>query len=128
MFVAWFQQKSLGFWVMRVAYSADCGSMWTPAPGINVSNNSIGEAGKNSDVVTDAISDFGIHCYVAWQYMSGTTNQIYFSSSELGSREVHLRIRGASVELPGRERMSSETCNRTGGSIILHCGGSRGIA
>ena len=84
-FVAWSQQISPGYWVMRVASSADGGSTWFSTPSSpaasTISQNTNGEAGNNNDVATGAISAFGTHCYVVWQFTNGATSQIYFSSS-----------------------------------------------
>ncbi len=81
-FVAWSQQSSSNTWIFRVSYSANGGSSWTAAPGINVSNNPTGtSAGTNSDLANGAIASFGTHCYVVYQLISGATNQIYFASS-----------------------------------------------
>ena len=80
-FVGWSQQLSPGYWVMRVGYSTNVGITWSAAPGIDVSQNTIGEAGNGTDVATAAISSFGTHCYATWQFMNGITNQIYFSYS-----------------------------------------------
>ncbi|MDA4129134.1 MAG: hypothetical protein OK457_00025 [Thaumarchaeota archaeon] len=54
---------------------------WTSAPGINVSQNAVGQAGNSNDVATAEISANGVHCYAVWQYVNGASNQIYFSSS-----------------------------------------------
>ncbi len=81
-FVAWAQQSSSNTWVFRVAYSGDSGTTWTPAPGINVSNNPSGtSASTNSDLANGAIASFGTHCYAVYQFITGTTNQVYFSAS-----------------------------------------------
>ena len=84
-FVAWSQQIISGYWVMRIAYSSDGGTTWTSTPSSpassTVSQNSAGEAGNNNDVATGAISAFGTHCYVVWQYANGASNQIYFARS-----------------------------------------------
>ena len=80
-FIAWPQQISTGYWVMRVSYSGDGGVTWTPAPGIDVSQNTVGQAGNGADVANGAISAFGTHAYVTWQYINGASNQIYFTSS-----------------------------------------------
>lgn len=80
-FVAWSQQVSPGYWVFRVSYSGDGGITWSPAPGINVSHNTSGRAGDGTDVANGAILSYGTHCFAAWQYISGTTSQIYFSHS-----------------------------------------------
>jgi len=80
-FAAWSQQLAPGHWVLLVSYSADDGSSWTAAPGINVSKNPSGEAGNNSDVANAAISAFGTHCYAVWQFMKGASSQIFFASS-----------------------------------------------
>jgi hypothetical protein len=81
-FVAWSQQSSSNTWIFRVAYSANGGSTWTAAPGINVSKNPSGtSAGTNSDLANGAIASFGTHCYAVYQLIKGTTNQIYFASS-----------------------------------------------
>ena len=80
-FVAWSQQISSGYWVLRVGYSGDGGTTWTAAPGINVSQNTVGQAGDNNDVATAEISSNGTHCYAVWQYINGLSNQIYFASS-----------------------------------------------
>ncbi|MFI5421107.1 MAG: sialidase family protein [Nitrososphaerales archaeon] len=84
-FVAWSQQIISGYWVMRIAYSSDGGTTWTSTPSSpassTVSQNTTGEAGNNNDVATGAISAFGTHCYVVWQYVNGASNQIYFARS-----------------------------------------------
>ena len=83
-FVAWSDQISVSpqTWVMRVSYSGDGGNTWTPAPGINVSQNPSGtNATDNSDLANGAISALGTHCYAAWQFVNGSTSQIYFAAS-----------------------------------------------
>jgi hypothetical protein len=83
-FVGWSQESSTKpvTWVMRVSYSADGGLTWSPAPGINASNNPLGtQAGNNQDLATGEISSFGTHCYVVYQLINGTSNQVYFTSS-----------------------------------------------
>ncbi len=80
-FVAWSQQVTSGYWVMRASYSANDGVTWSAPPGINVSQNPSGEAGNNNDVANGAISAFGTHCYAAWQFMNGASSQIFFASS-----------------------------------------------
>ena len=80
-FIDWSQQISAGYWVMRVSYSADGGITWSPAPGIDVSQNANGQAGNGADVANGAASAFGTHCYVVWQFISGASNQIYFAGS-----------------------------------------------
>jgi hypothetical protein len=84
-FVAWSQQISSGYWIMRIASRADGGSTWSSTPSspasATISQNVKGQAGNNNDVATGAISAFGTHCYVVWQFISGGSNQIYFSSS-----------------------------------------------
>jgi len=81
-FVGWSQQSNSNTWIFRVTYSANGGSTWTAAPGINVSQNPTGtQAGNNADLANGAIASFGTHCYAVYQFISGTTNQIYFASS-----------------------------------------------
>jgi len=83
-FVAWADQTSTSTntWVFLVSYSANGGSTWTSAPGINVSQNPSGtQASTNNDIAQGAIASFGTHCYAVWQYTNGASNQIYFSSS-----------------------------------------------
>ncbi len=80
-FVVWSQELSSGYWVLRVGYSSDGGSTWTSAPGINVSQNTKGEAGFQLDLATAAISAYGTHGFAVWQYMNGGSNQVYFSHS-----------------------------------------------
>jgi len=81
-FVGWSQQVNSGYWVFRVAYSGDDGSTWTIPPGINVSGNPSGtQAGNNNDVANGAIAASGARCYAVWLYVSGRTNQIYFTHS-----------------------------------------------
>ncbi len=80
-FVTWSQQISTGYWVLRVSYSSNGGTSWTAPPGIDVSQNKNGEAGTETDIPTAAISSYGTHCYATWEYMNGTSNQIYFAHS-----------------------------------------------
>jgi len=80
-FVMWGQQVSSTNWVSRVSYSGDGGNTWTSAPGINVSNNPSGAAATNNDIATGALTSDGSHGLAVWQYVSGTTSQIYFSGS-----------------------------------------------
>jgi len=79
-YIAWPQQISTGYWVVEVSYSGNGGTSWS-AP-INVSQNPSGsQASNNNDLATAEISSFGTHCYSAWQYINGATNQVYFVAS-----------------------------------------------
>jgi hypothetical protein len=80
-YVMWGQQLSSTTWVSRISYSGDGGSSWSTAPGIDVSNNPSGSAATNNDIATGAIASDGTHGLSVWQYVSGTTSQIYFSGS-----------------------------------------------
>jgi hypothetical protein len=79
-FVAWSHQIRSGYWTFMISYSGDGGIHWTAPPGINVSKNNNGEAGRETDIATGAISSYGATCYAAWQYTSGTSNQIYYAT------------------------------------------------
>jgi len=80
-FVMWGQQVSSGNWASRVSYSADGGTTWTTAPGINVSNNPSGAAATNNDIATGSIASDGTHGLAVWQYVSGTSSQVYSTAS-----------------------------------------------
>ncbi len=77
-FTAWSQQKSSGYWVMQVAYTTN-GASWSGP--YTASSNTGGEAGNNNDVANGEIAASGSTVYVVWQYISGSTSQIYFSES-----------------------------------------------
>lgn len=79
-FVGWAHQVSSGHWTFMVGASSDGGSSWSAAPGINVSQNSNGEAGFENDLAVAAISSSGPYCYSVWQYRNGSQNQIYFGA------------------------------------------------
>lgn len=80
-FVGFTQEVSSNYWVFRVGYSADGGNTWTPAPGLDVSQNSQGKAAFQNDLATGAISSFGSHCYATWEFVSGSGHQVQFSHS-----------------------------------------------
>ncbi len=80
-FVGFTQEMKSGYWVFRVGYSSDGGTTWTAPPGINVSQNANGEAAFQNDLATGAISSYGAHCYATWEYLNGSSYQVYFSHS-----------------------------------------------
>jgi hypothetical protein len=81
-FVAWPQQVSSGYFVLRVSYSTNGGTTWSAQPGIDVSQNPKGtEASSNNDVATAEISAYGAQCFAVYQYTNGASNQIYFAAS-----------------------------------------------
>jgi hypothetical protein len=83
-FIIWPQQltASPDHWVIRVSYSSNGGTNWSPAPGIDASNNVNGEAAPENDVANAAISSFGATAYAVWQFTATSgTNQIYFAAS-----------------------------------------------
>jgi hypothetical protein len=81
-FVAWPQQVSLGTWQFFASYSPNGGLSWTQLPGTDVSQNPVGtQASNNNDVANGAIASFGANCYAVWQYVVGSTNQVYFAST-----------------------------------------------
>jgi hypothetical protein len=80
-FVMWGQAISSGstVWNAYISYSSNSGSTWSSP--IDISNNAAGVAAGNQDVTLFALSSNGIHCFAAWTYTNGATNQIYFASS-----------------------------------------------
>ncbi len=84
-FVAWSQQIKPGYWQLYVSYSGNGGTSWIAPPGIDVSENPAGTEGSNDNDLADAaISAYGTTCFAVWQLMSGSSNQVYFSSSTMG--------------------------------------------
>lgn len=80
-FVGWARQVSSGYWTFMISASTDGGTSWSPSPGVNVSQNSNGEAGFENDLAVAAISSSGTYCYSVWQFRNGTENQIYFAET-----------------------------------------------
>jgi hypothetical protein len=78
-FMMWSEHTSTTTWSTMVASSSNGGSSWSTT---NVSNNPSGtQAGNNNDLATASIASQGAHAFAAWQYLSGTTTQIYFIAS-----------------------------------------------
>jgi hypothetical protein len=75
--------SSPNYWIVRASYSSDGGTTWSPQPGMNVSQNSNGEAAPENDLADAAISSYGSSAFAVWQLItnSGATNQVYFSHS-----------------------------------------------
>jgi hypothetical protein len=84
-FVGYTQEEGAGYWVFRVGYSSDGGDNWTAAPGIDVSQNTQGEAAFQNDLATGAISSYGSYCFATWEYVNGASTQVYFTTSAPGS-------------------------------------------
>jgi hypothetical protein len=80
-FVEWTDVIRSGYAVLRVSYSSNGGGSWTAPPGIDVSQNSYGEAGFDNDLATASISASGTYCYAVWEYVNGSSDQVYFSTT-----------------------------------------------
>ncbi len=83
-YTMWPQQvtSSPNYWVDRASYSSNGGSTWSSPPGIDVSQNTNGQAAPENDIANGAISSYGSTAFAVWQFTSTSgTNQIYFASS-----------------------------------------------
>jgi hypothetical protein len=83
-FAAWSQQVSTNYWRLMVSYSGDGGTTWSPAPGIDVSQNPNGTEASNANAIaTGAIASSGASSFAVWQYSNDSIpggNQIYFTA------------------------------------------------
>lgn len=77
-YTAWSKEISAGHWIIEVAYSTN-GATWSGP--YNASNNSNGEAGNNNDDANAEIAASGSTLFVVWQFIDGSSSQIYFSKS-----------------------------------------------
>lgn len=100
-FVAWSQQIKTGYWQLYVSYSGNGGTTWFQPPGIDASQNPAGTEGSNNNDLADAaIASYGTSCFAVWQLISGSTNQVYFSASTMGTPTVPASMSAKPVKGP----------------------------
>lgn len=83
-YTMWPQQvtSSPDYWVVRASYSSDGGSTWSSPPGMDVSQNTNGQAAAETDIANGAISSYASTAFAAWEFASTSgTSQIYFAYS-----------------------------------------------
>jgi hypothetical protein len=124
-FVAWSQQLSPNYWSLILSYSGDGGSTWTPAPGIDVSQNANGtQASNNNDLADAAIWSSGASVFATWQYWNDTTPQgsnIMFSSYVAPSPTTTTTTSSSGATTPAS---STSTSSATGSSTTTTSSGS----
>lgn len=82
-FVAWSEKISNNYWQLFASYSPNAGLNWTAPPGIDISQNPNGtQASNDNDLANAAIASNGANCYAVWQYMVGSSSEIYFASTQ----------------------------------------------
>jgi hypothetical protein len=108
-FVGFTQEEGPDYWVFRVGYSSDGGNTWTAIPGIDVSQNTVGEAAFQNDLATGAIAAYKTQCYATWEYVNGATTQVYFATSAVGTYSTTSTTSSSSSSSLSSTSMSSST-------------------
>jgi hypothetical protein len=80
-YTIWGAPKTGSVWNAYASYTSNNGATWTPAGGIDLSNNAVGSAAPATDVASASIMANGTNAYTAWQSTQTGNEQIWFAYS-----------------------------------------------